>query len=132
MLYSDGIHLIADSREELFRYCDSIGLRRCWFDSHWRHPHYDLVNKQGDNIVNREGVVVRDVVMHDQRVKQVSPREIVNVCRVTYCFPQNAREMEEWEAKWGPPIEDRDSITITELMTKEAFNLEELTKIKRK
>lgn len=143
MLYTDRIHLVADSVDELLHYGNSIGHKRCWFELHWRHPHYDLVNKQGNAIVNRQGVNILQVVMADPRVKKVTSREIVDICRVTYCFPQNAREMEEWEKKWGR-VEDRNSVTVTEYLTKEevlkrypltteeAFKLDELTKIKRK
>ena len=35
-------HLMADSLEELHEWAQAIGLKRCWFDSNKKHPHYDL------------------------------------------------------------------------------------------
>lgn len=102
MLYTDGTHLIADDLNELFKYANSIGLARCWYESHWRHPHFDLVNKKGKPIKSRNGVIPRERVMADERVMKVSDREIVDLCRVRYCFPQNQREKDEWEAFNGP------------------------------
>lgn len=41
MVYTDNIHLIADTVEELHAFAQSIGLKRCWFENH-RKPHYDF------------------------------------------------------------------------------------------
>lgn len=45
MVYTDGVHLIADSLEELHAFALSIGLKRCWFQNH-RHKHYDLTTRR--------------------------------------------------------------------------------------
>lgn len=42
MVYTDGIHLIADSLDELHEFALKIGLKREWFQDHPKHPHYDL------------------------------------------------------------------------------------------
>lgn len=43
MIYFDGVHLATDgSIEELHIFAQSIGLKREWFQSHPRHPHYDV------------------------------------------------------------------------------------------
>lgn len=42
MVYTDGIHLIADDIKELHQFAGKIGLNRCWFENH-RKPHYDLM-----------------------------------------------------------------------------------------
>jgi len=45
MTYTDGVHLVADSLEELHRFARSLGLKACWFQAKGRarrHPHYDL------------------------------------------------------------------------------------------
>lgn len=43
MVYTDGIHLIADTLEELHRFAYLINLKRCWFHGvRKKHPHYDL------------------------------------------------------------------------------------------
>jgi hypothetical protein len=42
-LYFDGIHLATDADlEELHAEAERIGLRRCHFQNHPRHPHYDV------------------------------------------------------------------------------------------
>lgn len=43
MIYTDGIHLVGTTAEELHRFAEKIKLKRCWFKSHIRHPHYDLM-----------------------------------------------------------------------------------------
>jgi len=42
MVYSDGVHLIGDSVEELHSFARGMGLKKEWFQSCPRHPHYDL------------------------------------------------------------------------------------------
>lgn len=43
MTYTDGIHLVADSLEELHEFAKQIGIKRCWFHGIRKgHPHYDL------------------------------------------------------------------------------------------
>lgn len=42
MVYTDGIHLVADSLDELHEFADKIGLKREWFQDHPSHPHYDI------------------------------------------------------------------------------------------
>lgn len=46
MIYTDGIHLIGDSLEELHEFAKSIGLGKHWFDANPKHPHYDLFKSQ--------------------------------------------------------------------------------------
>lgn len=41
-VWTDGIHLVADSMSELHAFAFNMGLRREWFQDHLRHPHYDL------------------------------------------------------------------------------------------
>lgn len=42
MVYTDGIHLVADSLDELHAFAQKIGLKREWFQDHPKHPHYDI------------------------------------------------------------------------------------------
>lgn len=35
-------HMIADDLTELHAFAARLGLLRCWFQNHPRHPHYDL------------------------------------------------------------------------------------------
>jgi hypothetical protein len=42
MVYTDGIHLVADSLRELHKFAFTIGLKPQWFQNHKKHPHYDI------------------------------------------------------------------------------------------
>ena len=35
-------HMIADSLDELHLMADAIGVKRKWFQSHTKYPHYDI------------------------------------------------------------------------------------------
>lgn len=127
MLYTDGTHLIADSLDELHGYANKIKLKRGWFESHWRHPHYDIVNKSGESFKGK-----KEIVMSDPLVKKVSKREIVDLCRVRYCFPQNEKELEEWNRYNNPEhFEPDNSIHNYPVAVEEAFQLPEMIEIKR-
>jgi hypothetical protein len=45
MVFTDGIHLMANDLDELHSFAKSIGLQRRWFQNRLRHPHYDLISK---------------------------------------------------------------------------------------
>lgn len=45
MIYTDGVHLAADTLDELHAFARRLGLRREWFQD-GRHPHYDLTTKR--------------------------------------------------------------------------------------
>ena len=46
MVYTDKVHLVADSLDELHSFAISIGLKRHFFEGARKgHPHYDLTNK---------------------------------------------------------------------------------------
>jgi hypothetical protein len=46
MVYTDGIHVIADELEELHKFARNIGLKRQWFQDNPRHPHYDITSSK--------------------------------------------------------------------------------------
>ena len=46
MIYSDGVHLMGDSENELHKFAESVGLKRWWFQREKRHPHYDIISKK--------------------------------------------------------------------------------------
>jgi len=58
MVYTDKIHLVADHIEELHHFAAKIGLRREQFQSHPRHPHYDLRGSQLESALKNGAVVV--------------------------------------------------------------------------
>lgn len=46
-VYTDGVHLVADTIEELHAFALSIGMKRSWFQNH-RKPHYDLLGRRAE------------------------------------------------------------------------------------
>lgn len=59
MIYTDKIHLIADSLEELYDFCKEIGIKKCWFEGIKKgHPHYDLPKKYKNIILNYNVLLV--------------------------------------------------------------------------
>lgn len=71
MVYTDGIHLVADSLEELHRFARGIGLRKSWFQDK-RLPHYDLTTQRASQRAINVGAIV------------VSSRTIVPKARELY------------------------------------------------
>lgn len=72
MVYTDGIHLIADSLEELHSFAARIGLRRCWYDPNPKHPHYDLMKGK----VNRQIMYAKAVCAG---AEQKTSRELITI-----------------------------------------------------
>ena len=64
MIYTDKIHLIADTQNELHQFAINVGISRHWFDPNPKHPHYDIPKKKLDDILK-------------QNVKLISSKEIV-------------------------------------------------------
>ena len=58
MVYTDGVHLIADSEKELHDFAKKIGLKRDWFQDH-RHKHYDLTTKRMANKAIINGAILK-------------------------------------------------------------------------
>jgi hypothetical protein len=46
MIFTDGIHLVADNIDELHSFAQSLGLKKEWFQNNLRHPHYDLTTQR--------------------------------------------------------------------------------------
>ncbi len=47
MVYTDGVHLVADDQEELHRFAQSVGLKPQWFQRQRpNHPHYDITTSR--------------------------------------------------------------------------------------
>lgn len=69
MIYSDDIHMISDhSLAELHSFAKQIGLKRHWFHSSTKHPHYDLMKSKIDTA-------------YENGAKKVSSKEIVLILR---------------------------------------------------
>lgn len=58
MIYTDGIHLVADGIDELHEFASSIGLKREWFQDKKAHPHYDIFGVIKLQALNSGAVVV--------------------------------------------------------------------------
>lgn len=58
MVYTDKIHLVADHIKELHHFAAKIGLKREQFQSHSRHPHYDLWGSKLESALKNGAVVV--------------------------------------------------------------------------
>lgn len=71
MIYSDGIHLISDQgTSHLHEYCKTIGIKRCWFHSSKKFPHYDIPKLKRESFFSQNPDVIR-----------VSSREIVTILK---------------------------------------------------
>ncbi len=49
-------HMVADTLPELFAMADAVGLRREWFQSHPRHPHFDIKWRKRRDAIRRGAV----------------------------------------------------------------------------
>lgn len=74
MVYTDGVHLIANSVEELHEFAQKIALKKCYFRNprKKRHPHYDLMNEK-----------IRKKAL-DGGAIYTTDRDIVKLCRKFY------------------------------------------------
>lgn len=71
MVYTDGVHLIADSWDELHKFAQSIGLKREWFQQHPRHPHYDIITASKMRRAIKAGAIkMRSIEMFKMMVKK--------------------------------------------------------------
>lgn len=75
MVYTDGVHLVADSLRELHAFAHSLGLRGEWFQGK-RRPHYDLTTPRALARALANGaqmVGTRDVVCIARTLAQSVP-----------------------------------------------------------
>lgn len=71
MIYTDGIHLTATTVKELHEFCESVGIKRCWFEGTRKgHPHYDL------NSTNCDKIIVANAT-----VELVSSQKLLKICQ---------------------------------------------------
>ncbi len=102
MVYTDGIHLVAESIPELHTFAKDIELNPWWFKSRMTKgtcmvkPHYDLFSVPS-HARNRmvEKAMANGAMM-------VSPKVLVKVIRQSYYFPETEEEVEAYEKrnKW--------------------------------
>ena len=58
MILTDGTHLVGHPISELHRFAESIGLKRKWYQTQSRHPHYDIMSKTILNRALEKGAVL--------------------------------------------------------------------------
>lgn len=85
MIYTDGVHLAADTPAELHAFAQSIGLNREWFQDHPRHPHYDLTTARMRQKAIDAGAV------------EMSARAIILLLRLAHQTEQERRRQLEGE-----------------------------------
>ncbi len=69
MIYTDGVHMIADSLSELHEFAKEIGLKRMYFHGvKKKHPHYDLLGKWKQIAIDKGAIII-------------TTREIINKIR---------------------------------------------------
>lgn len=85
MVYTDGIHLTADSLDELYLYANKTGLNPAWIDFMGRtiHPHFNICGH------------VKRRVLADMSVQKVSCKEIVRLCQLNFRLPENQAELQK-------------------------------------
>lgn len=77
MIYTDGIHLVADSLPELHAFAKRIGLQYYYYHGAERgHPHYDLVTKMG-----RPAKCTKDKDLWMKEIKMVSSKEVLRISK---------------------------------------------------
>ena len=56
--YGQACHLLADTLDELHAFAAKIKLRRSWFQSHERWPHYDLTAKRREVAIENGAIEI--------------------------------------------------------------------------
>lgn len=59
MIYTDGVHMVADTLEELHDFAQKIGLKRGWFEKARTHPHYDIWSDEIRARAYKHGAVLK-------------------------------------------------------------------------
>ena len=57
MVYFDGVHLLADTLDELHSAAKSLGLKPSWFQGEASHPHYDCFGSIAERAGKKYGVL---------------------------------------------------------------------------
>ena len=68
-VYTDSIHLVADTEEELHAFAERVGLGRHWWEGVQKgHPHYDIPAKRWKAVMRGGAVIVtsREMVIRAQ------------------------------------------------------------------
>lgn len=104
MVYTDGIHLTADSIDELYEYASKVGLHPNWIDFMGRniHPHFDICGH------------VRNRVLADTDVQKVTCREIIRLCKKNFRLPEEESATEHIATNDKTPLQKLELPTEAE------------------
>jgi hypothetical protein len=72
-------HLFTDGElEDLHRFAELIGMKRAWFQDHWRIPHYDLTPARRDRAIAAGAVALtrREAVEIWHRIRDAQAIEV--------------------------------------------------------
>jgi hypothetical protein len=96
MVYTDGIHLTADSLDELFEYANKIGLNldTISYQGKTFHPHFKICG------------VIKQKVLTDTNVEKVSCKEIVRLCILNFRVTEkdSTLQKKEYDSKNTPDL----------------------------
>lgn len=84
MVYTDKVHLVADTIEELHNFANTIGLKRHFFEGVKKnHPHYDLIYKSRKPVCDEAGNQMIDkailngaIVVGNKKIVEISHKSI--------------------------------------------------------
>ncbi len=87
MVYTDGVHLVAESIQELLQYAGKVGLNSRWMQVMGKliHPHFGICGK------------VKQRILADSSVQKVSSKEIIKICKLNFRSPETPEDINEWE-----------------------------------
>lgn len=78
MIYTDGVHLTAQSLSELCAYGTQVGLDSYWLQAGKKllHPHFLICGK------------VKERVLADRQVVKVSTRQLIDIFKASFTPPE--------------------------------------------
>ena len=79
MIFTDRVHMIATTVEELHRFAQTIGLHKCYYRNprKKRHPHYDLMNEK-----IRDKAIANGAIFVGKGI--IGGKKLVELCRKFY------------------------------------------------
>lgn len=73
-------HMMTDGEiEELHEFAQAIGLKKCWFQSHPAHPHYDISQRYRNKAIQNGAI-------------SVSGKELVVLCSYLFKGKRNGKK----------------------------------------
>ena len=99
MIYTDGIHVTADSIDELYKYANTLKLSS------------DSIIIMGKNI-HPHFVITADVVklvLEDSDVQKITCRELVKLCQLNFRLPETDDQLQEWENYYKKHLSDLET-----------------------